>query len=241
VAENGGSQREATTMADEIAHAIEEMIVAGHFPPGRVLRQDDLSQRFGVSRTPIREALRQLAAVGLVTFVPNRGVRVRAIDQDEWGQAFLARAGLESAAAHRAATRLTPSDLAAIDSAQEEFRHQTERLRDPGLRGDERERTSYAWTAANERFHQAIVTAAVAPLLERAVVGLRRVFSGEALWSPGSAADRLYEVNLRQHDAIRHALSAGSADAARTLMFEHVLDSWAMLQDVLSEAVPAEP
>ena len=66
-----------TTKADDIALVIEEAIVAGELEPGTVLRQEQLSEQFNVSRTPIREALRRLAALGLVSFVPNRGVRVR--------------------------------------------------------------------------------------------------------------------------------------------------------------------
>src|SRR4051794_27589946 len=175
-----------TTKADEIAHLIEEMIVAGRLPAGQVLRQDELSARFAVSRTPIREALRQLAAIGLVSFTPNRGVRVRALDRDEWGEAFLARAALESAAAHRAASRRTEADLAALAAANDEFRRQTDRLRSAEIGAAEREQTAFVWTAANDRFHEAILRAAGAPLIERLIAGLRRVFSGEALWSPGS-------------------------------------------------------
>lgn len=238
---DGGSAA-LTTKADEIARSIEEMIVAGRLRPDQVLRQDDLSRRFGVSRTPVREAFRQLAALGLVSFVPNRGVRVRALDQDEWGQAFLARAALEAAAAHRAASRITDDDLRRIDEANEDFRHQTDLLRSPGLSSAERERASLDWIAANDAFHEAILAAAQAPLIGRLISGLRRVFSGESMWAPGSAADRLYQVNVRQHDAIRHALAAGSADAARTLAQDHVLDSWQMLKAVLAEApTGAEP
>jgi DNA-binding GntR family transcriptional regulator len=225
-----------TTKADEIARSLEEMIVAGRLKPEQVLRQDDLSRQFGVSRTPVREAFRQLAALGLVSFVPNRGVRVRALDQDEWGQAFLARAALEAAAAYRAASRVTESDLCRIDKANEEFRRQTELLRSPQLSSAERERASLAWVAANDAFHEAILDVAQVPLIGRLISGLRRVFSGESLWAPGSAADRLYEVNVRQHDAIRYALAAGSADAARTLSHDHVLDSWELLKAVLAEA-----
>ena len=68
-----------TTKADDIAHLIEEAIVSGELAPGSVLRQEQLSERFGVSRTPVREALRLVAALGLVSFEPNRGVRVRAL------------------------------------------------------------------------------------------------------------------------------------------------------------------
>ena len=78
-----------TTKADEIALVLEEAIVSGELEPGQVLRQEELSARFAVSRTPIREALRRLAALGLVSFVPNRGVRVRTITLDELREAFL--------------------------------------------------------------------------------------------------------------------------------------------------------
>ncbi|MEJ3657970.1 GntR family transcriptional regulator [Actinomycetes bacterium KLBMP 9759] len=225
----------STTKADEIVQVIEEMIVAGRLAPGTVLRQDELSRRFAVSRTPIREALRQLAALGFVSFSPNRGVRVRALDRDEWAQTFMARAALEGAATELAAHRLTAHHLSAIDEANADFARQTQLLQNPGLTPEARERASIAWVAANERFHGAIITAADAPVIERLIAGLRRVFSGEALWSPGSAADNLYETNLRQHDAIRHALAARNGQAARVLVQDHITDSWRLLESVLDE------
>lgn len=232
----GAPASEATTKADQIAQAVEEMIVIGQLSPGTVLRQDELSRRFNVSRTPIREALRQLAALGLVSFSPNRGVRVRALDRDEWSQTFLARAALEGAAAELAAQRLTAADLAEIDEAAAEFAHQTALLRDPKLSQADRERASFDWVAANDRFHNAILAASGAPLIARLIGSLRRVFSGESLWSPGSAADTLYTTNLRQHEAIRHALAAGNGHAARVLVADHILDSWRLLQAILDDA-----
>ena len=82
-----------STKADDIALMIEEAIVSGELAPGTVLRQEQLSEQFNVSRTPVREALRRLAALGLVSFVPNRGVRVRTISRDELHEAFMVRAG----------------------------------------------------------------------------------------------------------------------------------------------------
>src|SRR6202051_4918120 len=70
-----------STKADDIALVIEEAIVSGELEPGTVLRQEQLSERFGVSRTPIREALRRLAALGLVSFVPKSGARVRTLSR----------------------------------------------------------------------------------------------------------------------------------------------------------------
>ncbi len=71
------------TKADDIALVLEDEIVSGRIAPGTVLRQEQLSERFGVSRTPTREALRRLAALGLVSFVPNRGARVRTLSREE--------------------------------------------------------------------------------------------------------------------------------------------------------------
>ena len=68
-----------TTKADEVAQTLEDEIVSGAIPPGQVLRQEHVCERFGVSRTPVREALQRLEALGLVTALPNRGARVRSI------------------------------------------------------------------------------------------------------------------------------------------------------------------
>ena len=65
-----------TTKADEIGAALERSILFGELPPGTMLRQEQLAEQYGVSRTPIREALRRLDALGLVVFRPNRGVEI---------------------------------------------------------------------------------------------------------------------------------------------------------------------
>src|SRR5437879_9651854 len=107
-----------STKADDIALVIEEAIVSGELAPGSVLRQEQLSEQFKVSRTPIREALRRLAALGLVDFVPNRGVRVRMISREELHEAFLVRAELEALATEVAAAKMTPEDHAELDARE---------------------------------------------------------------------------------------------------------------------------
>ena len=94
------------TKADDLALALEEAIVSGEIAPGTVLRQEQLSEQYQVSARPVREALRRLAALGLVSFVPNRGVRVRTLSREELREAFLVRAELESLATELA----TPTD-----------------------------------------------------------------------------------------------------------------------------------
>src|SRR6478609_10386132 len=110
-----------STKADDIALVIEEAIVSGELEPGTVLRQEQLSEQFDVSRTPIREALRRLAALGLVSFVPNRGVRVRTISREELEEAFLVRAELEALATETAASKITKEQLHELDECEQQF------------------------------------------------------------------------------------------------------------------------
>ncbi len=117
----GGRLMSDGTKADDIALALEEAIVSGEIPPGSTLRQEHLSEQFQVSRTPVREALRRLAALGLVTFEPNRGVRVRMLSRDEIREAFMVRAELEGLATEIATPKMTDDDLAELERAERRF------------------------------------------------------------------------------------------------------------------------
>ena len=110
-----------TTKADEIGAALERAILFGELPPGTMLRQEQLAEQFGVSRTPIREALRRLDALGLVVFRPNRGVLVRAPSRDELRQTIVARAALEGAAAELAAARISPDQLSRLELTEQRY------------------------------------------------------------------------------------------------------------------------
>src|SRR5919201_266409 len=110
-----------STKADDIAVALEDEIVSGAISPGAVLPRGRLSGRLGVSRTPIREALRRLAALGLVSFTPNRGVRVRSLSREELHEAFLVRAELEGLATEIATPRMTEDDLRRLDECEARF------------------------------------------------------------------------------------------------------------------------
>ena len=110
-----------TTKADEVARTLEDEIVSGAVAPGQVLRQEGVCARFGVSRTPVREALQRLEALGLVTALPNRGARVRSISSAELREAFMIRAELESLATAQSAQRITAEQLARLDAAEEQL------------------------------------------------------------------------------------------------------------------------
>jgi len=189
----------------------------------------------------VREALRRLAATGLVSFVPNRGVRVRAIAQDELRQAFMVRAELEALVTGLATPRMSKAELEALAVAEERFAELTEELLD--RRRDEAERTRLTgdWVRANYRFHDVIYEAAAVPLVEGIAKSARRTFLSR--WSPGGPEiDDLYRQNVHQHRAIRDAIAARSVEGARALAHEHVLHSGRLLEVILEHrgAQPAD-
>jgi DNA-binding GntR family transcriptional regulator len=197
-----------------------------------VLRQEQLSAQFEVSRTPVREALRRLAATGLVSFVPNRGVRVRTISLDELRQAFMVRAELEALVTGLATPRIGADGLAALSSTHARFTELTDMLLDRSRSEEERTRLTGDWVRANYRFHDVIYAAADVPLVEGIAKSARRTFLSR--WSPGGPEiDDLYRQNVAQHRAIKDAIEARSADGARALAHEHVLHSGRLLEVIL--------
>ncbi len=225
----------AGTKADEIALVLEEAIVSGEIAPGTVLRQERLCEQYAVSRTPVREALRRLAALGLVSFVPNRGVRVRTLSHSELREAFLVRAELESLATELATPRMTAEDLAALDAAERRFSELTLALRDATRARDVDAELVAEWVRANHAFHDVIYAAADAPYIEQIAKSARRTFFGKAVWAAGENIDRMYEENDLQHRAIREAIAARSPQGARVLAREHVLSSGRMLETILDQ------
>ena len=222
-----------STKADEIALVLEDEIVSGQIEAGSVLRQEQLSDRFGVSRTPIREALRRLAALGLVSFVPNRGVRVRTLSREELREAFLVRAELESLATEVATPRMGPAQLEELDAAEQRFAELTAAQRQQARSGAADRELAVEWMKANYAFHDVIYAAAGSPYVERTAKSARRTFIGQITWVARAELDDLYARNDEQHRAIREAIAAGSASGARVLAREHVLSSWRLLEAIL--------
>jgi len=226
------------TKADEIALALEDAVISGELAPGTVLRQETLSERFGVSRTPIREALRRLAATGLVSFEPNRGVRVRAIPREELREAFLVRAELEALVTELAVPRFDDARLLALRAAESDFARLTVELLDRRRGEEERTQLTGEWVRANYRFHDVIYEAAAVPFVERVAKNARRTFLSR--WRPGGPEiDDLYEQNMHQHRAILGAIEARSSEGARALAHEHVLHSCRLLEVILDHVAPA--
>jgi DNA-binding GntR family transcriptional regulator len=217
----------ATSLADEIAFRLQAAIIDGEFAPGTHLQQDELCARFGVSRTPVREALRKLQAQHLVDLIPNRGaITVSPPTRAELAEVYELRAELEGYAAERAATRITPDGLAALDDAQAALTRLA--VRGPLARGEE---SSFdrAITAANEAFHGAIHEAAHNGRLHGQLLELQRFFPKDHVWRAMRSSAEALDIAVDEHLSIRAALAAGDASAARCAMSAHVEHAGAVL------------
>lgn len=109
------------TVAARIYGAIKEQIIDGRYPPGGRITEQQVAAEFNTSRTPVREAMRQLVADGFARFKPNSGTVVREWSPEEMHQIFELRVLLESEIAGYAATRITPEELAALVRLQDEI------------------------------------------------------------------------------------------------------------------------
>jgi DNA-binding GntR family transcriptional regulator len=186
-----------------------EAIRGGRFAPGQRLIEADLTRELGVSRGPVREALRRLAAEGLVEIVPHRGALVRRLSAREALELFEIRTELEAFAARRAA--------AAMDDAcrRDQFRRAVEPIRDDAPR-----HSTAAYVVENQSFHAAIIAAAG----NLQLAGLNRQFQLSLIMAQigGALSSELIAASLREHREIADAILAGDGAAAERALRAHL-------------------
>src|SRR6478752_7016094 len=112
--------RRYATTPDLIAETLRDEILRGAIPPGAALRQEELAERFGVSRLPVRDALMRLETQGLVHVYPNRGAFVISLSAEEVREIYEMRLLLEGDILERAVPRMTEEDWRQIDAASAE-------------------------------------------------------------------------------------------------------------------------
>ncbi|MEJ2027604.1 MAG: GntR family transcriptional regulator [Limibacillus sp.] len=180
---------------DQLLAAID----SGELPPGSRLRESQLAERFGISRTPVREALRRLEAQGLVAHEPHRGVVVAQLDYDQLGELYAVREVLEGTAARLAARHASPEEI--------------EILRD--LVADHE---------ANKRFHRQINRAChnryLNAMLENMRVNLA-LLSGTTF----TLAERR-QVVAAEHAGIVEAIAEGDEEKAEMLARRHISNGY---------------
>jgi DNA-binding GntR family transcriptional regulator len=206
-------------LVNSLAEQIQLGIVTSEFPVGARLRQEQLAERFGVSRTPIREALRMLHARGSVILIPNRGAVVRAPTTKEIRDAYAIRAELEGLGAELAATRAREAELEKLAEAERLFRQSVaEYVRT----SSSTETPDLSWMQANDLFHEAILDAAGNPRLHQIINELHLSFPRNLTWSALSEEPTLIDDNVNQHRRILAAIELRDPEAARRWMTDHV-------------------
>jgi DNA-binding GntR family transcriptional regulator len=208
----------ATSAAARAYDVIRGGILDGTFALGARLPEEDLATRAGVSRTPVREALRQLAAEGFVTFAPNRGAQVASWSDDDLDEIFQLRALLESHGATRAARRMGATHLLTLHELADGMDRAARRATPAAL-----DRIA----ELNNRFHRTILTVAdsqrLTAMLDTVIVVpvVQRTFhhyTTAALWR-----------SMHHHRELLAAFEAGDGEWAGTVMRTHVLAARAVL------------
>jgi DNA-binding GntR family transcriptional regulator len=186
------------TKSESAVLRLRQAIWRGEIAPGEWLRQEELADRFGISPTPIREALRRLEAEGLVEHMPHRGVRVVAYTLNSANEYYDLRAQLEPYALRLAAARMSSADLEDLVELVREA--------EAYLAGQSME----ALTDANWRFHERLAQLCGSRLVQDVLARVRRSFQLDTLLLiPERAA-----ASVQEHRQIVEALRQGDVDSA---------------------------
>jgi len=206
-----------------VLDAIKRAILAGELRPGQSLVEAELAQRLGVSKTPVREALKTLAGAGLVTMSPYRGATVRTIDADTARSIYDMRLLLEPEAVRRAVLRAAGSGAAGITAGggldgtgdAGGFEAARRALDRADAASDEAERS-----LANREFHRALYLDCGNPLLVGVLDDLRdqTALLSAAAWQQEPS----WRQEAGEHRAILAAATAGDADHAARLAAAHI-------------------
>ncbi|TFD85459.1 GntR family transcriptional regulator [Cryobacterium lactosi] len=202
----------ASTGGETVYLTLRARILSGELVSGLMLREQALAEELGVSRTPIREALRRLDEAGLVTVVPNRGAQVVPWTIEQVRETYFVRAGLESRAAGLAASRITPDEIAMLSVLIDAMEPLVTAEDELGITELGR---------LNAEFHRIVVTASRSPQLMALTTSVARVPLMEAAFRAHGALYR--SRSNHQHRDILTALRTGDTIWAEAAMRSHIL------------------
>ena len=208
----------------EVLARLRDYIVEGNIPDGARIPERQLCEMFGISRTPLREALKVLAAEGIVDLLPNRGARVRQLSADDIRELFDLVAGLEALAGRLACENVTDDEVAAIERLHHEMYSYYLR------------REMQGYFRCNQAIHQAIVAASRNAIL----VGAYASFSDRVRRVRFSAnltrkRDRWGDA-MREHELILDALRRRAGSELSDILFAHLRNKQAAAVEHLREA-----
>lgn len=191
-----------------IANLLERAILEGRYSPGQRLREVELAERLGVSRTPLREAFYTLETRGLLQIQPRRGAFVKSVTVEETEELLTVRIALDGLAARLAAERADTEDIEELKKAHK------------AQRAASRKRDDSAFHALGQEFHSLIYTASGNPKL----ISIYRSLRVEAALYP--VADILLpgetEKSLEDHSDLLAAIDAREPDRAQIIAEQHI-------------------
>lgn len=204
------------SLHDAIVNRLRDMIIEGDLPPGSRIHETQMGQRLGVSRTPLREAIKFLASEGLVELVPTRGAVVRQFDAKDIKDMLLVLKTLESLAGRLACARATDEQIAHVRSLHDQ------------MLAYYRERKRMEYYKLNQSIHSAIVAlsdneplAYTHGMLQGRVKRVRFVgHQGEENWAKA----------IVEHEEMIEALEARDAERLSNIIEQHLSAAWERVQ-----------
>ena len=197
---------ERKTKKDLMVGMLREAILSGELAPGERLLQEELAERFEVSPTPVREAIQQLVAEGVLSHSPYKGVQVAEVEVEAVQEIYLIRAALEGLATRLAVPNLKISDLQHLKGLQVEIKEQVAKGEIAPIR------------KLNYDFHMIIYSAAESPQLFQLIKGLWVRTPWDTLFV---IPDRSTNM-IAEHQLIIDAISSGIGDLAGKYMQAHI-------------------
>lgn len=214
--------RRAPSLHEGLLDGLRALIDDGALLPGARVPERELCARFKVSRTPLRECLKVLAAEGLVELLPNRGARVATLGDEHLAHLFEVIAALEAEGGRLACQRIAPDAVAEIQGLHHQMHARF-------LRRELRE-----YFALNQSIHEAILRAAGNPVLSAAHAGLAGRITRARYMSNRMRPDR-WQVAMDEHGAILDALLKRDGPLLGRLLAEHLRNK----RDIVIEALRA--
>lgn len=219
----------ATPLHAEVLSRLRDYIADGNLPDGARIPERELCEMFGISRTPLREAVKVLAAEGLVDLLPNRGARVREMGAQGIRELFDMMGGLEALAGRLACEAITDAEVAEIEDLHHEMYRFYIRQDMPGYFG------------CNQQIHQKILAAARNASLTAAYNSLanrlRRV-----RFSANLARKRArWGEAMREHESMLDALRRRDGGELGEILFQHLRNKRDAAIDYLGEAGALDP
>ncbi len=213
---------------EQVAGRLREMLVEGRIAPGAKLNERELCEVLAVSRTPLREAIKMLAAEGLVALVPNRGAVALQLDEQAVRHTFEVMGGLEALSGELAAQRITDAGLAEIRAMHFEMLAAYTRRDLP------------AYYRLNARIHRAINAAARNPVLCDTYDRLNARL--QALRFRSNQHGDKWKQAVEEHEKMIEALTRRDGAALRALLVQHLENKLAVVLEQLRapEAAPAQ-